>query len=109
MKAARTKSIMLSFSKEDAWGVVMPHDDPLVVMMTIANHTIHRILVNNGSSADSLYWLDFQQMGIDRDKIKPFGSPLMGFGGEQVYPMGIISLPLTAVTAPKASIVMVDF
>ena len=48
-------------------------------------------------------------MGIDRDRIKPFGSPLVGFSGEQVYPMGIISLPLIAGTASKVSTVMVDF
>ena len=33
----------------------------------------------------------------------------MGFGGEQVYLVGIISLPLIAGTALKASTVMVDF
>ena len=109
MNAARTESIMLSFSKEDARGVVMPYDDALVVTLTVANHAIHRILVDNGSSADILYWPVFQQMGIDQDRIKPFGSPLVGFGGEQVYPMGIISLPLTAETATKVSTVMVDF
>ena len=48
-------------------------------------------------------------MGIDRDRIKPFGSPLVGFGGEQVYPVGINSLSLTAGTAPKVSTMMVDF
>ena len=100
---------MPSFSEEDARGVVMPHDDALVVTLTVANHAIHRILVDNGSSADILYWPVFQHMGIDRDRIKPFGSPLVGFGGEQVYPIRIISLPLIAVIAPKVSTVMVDF
>ena len=109
LKAARTESVMLSFLKEDARGVAMPHDDILVVTLTVANHAIHRILVDNGSSANILYWPVFQQMGIDRDRIKPFGSPLVGFGGEQVYSIGIISLPLTVVTAPKVSNVMVDF
>ena len=108
-KAARTESVMLSFSEEDAREVAMPHDDALVVTLTMANHVIHRILVDNGSSADILYWSVFQQMGIDRDRIKPFGSLLVGFGGEQVYPIGIISLPLTAGTIPKVSTVMVDF
>ena len=100
---------MLSFSEEDARGVVMPHDDALVVTLTVANHAIHRILVDNGSSADILYWPVFQQMGIDRDRIKPFTSPLVGFGGEQVFPVGIISLSLTAETTPKISTVMMDF
>ena len=56
---------MLSFSEEDARGVIMPHDDALVVTMTVANHAIHGILVDNGSSVDILYWTVFQQMGID--------------------------------------------
>jgi hypothetical protein len=63
-------------------GVVMPHDDALVVTVTVANHAIHRILVDNRSLADILYWPAFQQMGIEQDKIKPFGSPLIGFGRE---------------------------
>jgi hypothetical protein len=87
----------------------MPHDDALVVIMTVANHTIHRILVDNGSSADILYWPAFQQMGIDRDRIKPFGFSLMGFGGEQVQLIGIILLPVITGTTPRLSIVMVNF
>jgi hypothetical protein len=63
-------------------GVVMPHDDALVVTVTVANHAIHHILVDNRSLADILYWPAFQQMGIEQDKIKPFGSPLIGFGRE---------------------------
>jgi hypothetical protein len=108
-KVAKTESVVLSFSEEDARGVVMPHDDALVVTLTVANHGIHRILVNNGSSADILYWPAFQQMGIDRERIKPFGSPLVGFGGEVVYPLGIIPLLVTAGTVPRLSTVMVDF
>jgi hypothetical protein len=108
-KAARTDSVVLSFSEEDTRGVVMPHDDALVVTLTVANHGIHQILVDNGSSADILYWPAFQQMGIDRERIKPFASPLVGFGGEVVFPMGIIPLPVTAGTAPQLATVMIDF
>jgi hypothetical protein len=86
----------------------MPHDDALVVTLTVANHGIHRILVDNGSSADILYWPAFQQMGIDRDRIKPFGSLLVGFGGV-VYPIRIIPLPVTAGTVPRLSTMILDF
>jgi ribonuclease HI len=109
IKTAKIEPVVLSFSEEDARGVVMPHDDALVVTLTVANHGIHRILVDNGSSADILYFPAFQQMGIDRERIKPFASPLVGFGGEVVYPIGIIPLPVTAGTAPRQSTVMVDF
>jgi hypothetical protein len=47
---------IISFSDEDADGVSMPHDDALVVTMTVANHAIHQILVDNGSSAEIIYW-----------------------------------------------------
>ncbi|XP_059434412.1 uncharacterized protein LOC132167447 [Corylus avellana] len=83
-KVPRKDSMTLSFSEEDARGVMQPHDDPLVVIVTMANHMIHQILVDNGSSADVLYWPVFKQMGIGRDKIEPFNSPLVGFAGEQV-------------------------
>ena len=87
----------------------MPHDDALVVTVTVANHVIHRILVKNGSSADILYWPAFKQIGIDQDRIKPFGFPLVGFRGEQIQPVGIISLSITIGTVPKLSTMMVNF
>jgi hypothetical protein len=59
MKAAKTESVVLSFLEEDARGVVMPHDNALVVTVTVANHVIHRILVDNESLADILYWPAF--------------------------------------------------
>jgi hypothetical protein len=99
----------ISFSDEDANGVSMPHDDALVVTMTVANHTIHRILVDNGNSAEIIYWSVVQQMGIPRDRIKPFGSPLVGFTREQVQTMGVISLPITCGASPRDSMVIVDF
>jgi hypothetical protein len=59
MKAAKIESVVLSFLEEDARGVVMPHDDALVVIMTVPNHVIHWILVDNRSSTDILCWLAF--------------------------------------------------
>jgi hypothetical protein len=99
----------ISFFDEDANGVSMPHDDALVVTMTVANHAIHRILVDNGSSAKIIYWSVIQQIGISRDRIKPFGSPLVGFMGEQVQTMKVISLPITCGASPRDSTIIADF
>jgi hypothetical protein len=87
----------------------MPHDDALVLTMTIANHTIHRIPVDNRSSTEIIYWLMVLQMEIAQDKIKPLGSLLVGFIGEHVQTMGIISLPIMCRTSPRDSTIMVDF
>lgn len=67
--------------------VFMPHDDAWVVTITIANHVIHRILIDNGRLIDILYWPAFEQMKIDCDKIRPFQSPLVRFVGERVQPI----------------------
>jgi hypothetical protein len=83
-KFQRKDPMIISFSEKDIEGVSMPHDDMLVVTMTMANHTVHQILVDNRSSADILYWSVVKQMGINQDRIKLFGSPLLGFTGEQV-------------------------
>jgi hypothetical protein len=74
----------------------LPHIDALVITLTIANHNIHHILVDNGSLADILYWSAFTYMNICLDKIVSARYPLMGFVGEQVQPIGSIELPVTA-------------
>jgi hypothetical protein len=44
----------ITFSKDDAQGVQHSHDDPLIITLALANYTIHRVLIDNGSSADIL-------------------------------------------------------
>jgi hypothetical protein len=87
----------------------MPYNDALVVTLMVANHGIHRILVNNESLANILYWPIFKQINIDWERIKPFRSSLVGFSREKVQPMRLISIPITAGTVPKQATVMVDF
>ena len=48
------------FLEEDIRGVKQPHDDLLVIMLTIKGFNTKRILVDNGSSADIIYLSAFQ-------------------------------------------------
>ena len=66
-KIARTEGPVIGFSEEDAQWLHHPHDDTLVVSIRVEDYNMHRVLVDNGSSADILYYLAFQQMGIDRE------------------------------------------
>jgi hypothetical protein len=59
LKALMKESLTMSFSKEDEVGISLPHNDALVVTMTVANH-IHWILVGDGSLVDILYWPIFK-------------------------------------------------
>ena len=64
-KIARRESPIIGFSEEDARRLHHRHDDALVVNIRIKDYNMHRVLVDNRSSANILYYPTFQQMGID--------------------------------------------
>ena len=56
---ARRESPIIGFSEEDARLLHHPHDDALVVSIHVGDYNVHRVLVDNGSSADILYYTAF--------------------------------------------------
>ena len=91
------------FSEQDVKGIKQPHDDPLVIILTIKGCNTRRVL------ADVMCMAAFQQMKLDPKRLKPFGSPLVSFTGDRVYLKGIISLQITTGTYPTQVMRMIDF
>ena len=58
-KIAQRESPIIGFSEEDARRLHHPHDDALVVNIRVEDHNMPRVLVDNGSSTDILYYLVF--------------------------------------------------
>ena len=85
----------ITFSDSDLVGCLHPHDDPLVVRVVVANKTVHRVLIDNGSSVDIIFESVFDKIGIGREKLDPINTHLRGFSGEKVLPLGLIQLILT--------------
>ncbi|XP_068476453.1 uncharacterized protein [Phaseolus vulgaris] len=51
----------ITFTKEDLRDVV-PHDnDPIVISLVTAGSMVHRVLVDQGSSADVMFWPTFEK------------------------------------------------
>ena len=48
-------------------------------------------------------------MKISKDQLRPIKTPLVGFAGISVYPLGVISLQIIAGTYPKQATKKVDF
>ena len=94
-KMVRINNPIIEFSEEDARRLHHPHDDTLVVSIRVGDYNTHQVLVDNGSSADILYYSTFQQMGIDREWLVLTNTLLVGFGGTKVYPLGAITMPIT--------------
>ncbi|GAV57222.1 hypothetical protein CFOL_v3_00760 [Cephalotus follicularis] len=68
-----------------------------------------RILIDSGSSADILYKHLFDQLRIPIDQLKPVKTPLVGFAGEMVHPLGSINLSVVTGTAPCQTQVEMTF
>ena len=100
-KIARREGPIIGFSEEDARLLHHPHDDALVVRMQVGDYNMHRVLVNNGSSTDILYYPAFQQMRIDKERLIPTNAPLVGFGGSRVFPLGAVTLSVTVGDYPQ--------
>ena len=86
----------ITFTKEDAQGVQFSHDNAVVVSLNIANYDIRRILVDNGSSADILFYDAFSRMSFLDSHLMPISSPLVGFTGDAVPVEGVITLTVAA-------------
>ena len=68
-----------TFSDSDMEGCQHPHDDPLVIKVVVANKIVHRVLIDNESSADITFASTFDKMGIEREKLEWVNAHLLGF------------------------------
>ena len=61
----------LVFTKADLRDVV-PHDnDPVVISVVTAGRKVHRVLVDQGSSADVMFWSTFNKLQLSLDQLRP--------------------------------------
>ena len=108
-KMVRIDNLVIGFTEEDARCLHHPHDDALIVSICIGDYNTHRVLVDNKSFADILYYPAFQQMRIRKERLIPTGAPLVGFGGIRVHPLGAVTPPVTVGDYPQQIIRDVTF
>ena len=65
------------FTDEDARWLHHPHDNAIVITLVITNYMTKRVLIDNGSSTDILYYPAFQQMRINNESLRPVNVPLI--------------------------------
>ncbi|VFQ69562.1 unnamed protein product [Cuscuta campestris] len=70
------------------------HRDALVVKMEINDAIVHRTLVDTGSSVNIMYEKTFQDLGLDRNDLKPVHTHLSGFTGDSIEAKGVITVPV---------------
>ncbi|XP_059670901.1 uncharacterized protein LOC132316444 [Cornus florida] len=96
VNAIASGSISIGFGDGNLSRVQLPHEDPLVISLLVANCMIKRVLIDPGSSANIITNAVFEQLEIPSSSIRPTSSPLMGFDGTRVDPLRVIDLSVTA-------------
>ena len=82
----------MQISAADKGMTVTPHEDALVVKALIHNCMVHNILVDMGSLINLLTLKVFDKMGLDKAKLSPLNTPLVGLGGKSTTIVGSIKL-----------------
>ncbi|XP_010269798.1 PREDICTED: uncharacterized protein LOC104606351 [Nelumbo nucifera] len=94
---------------DDLKGVTVPHDDALVVAAIITNHKVKKILVDNGSSVNILFYDTFERMKLAPERLQPVDVPLVGFSGSVIRSKGKITLPIMVGIEPDQVTWMHEF
>ena len=55
MKMSKNDEPDIIFSERDGCNIRQPYDDPLVILLRVEEFNIHRVLIDNGNSADIIY------------------------------------------------------
>ena len=85
-----TEEQVITFTNEDAERIHHPHDEAIVITLLIADYTTRRVLVDNGSLANILYYPAFQQMRLRRDQLHL-----------KVQSVGTVTLPVVVGAYPQ--------
>ncbi|XP_057789072.1 uncharacterized protein LOC131005932 [Salvia miltiorrhiza] len=89
-------TLTISFATSESDKLLHHHHDALVISIYIANCLTKRVLIDNGSSANILFFSAYREMGLDESKLIKKASVLVGFSGESTTTVGEIDLPVYA-------------
>jgi len=67
-------------------------DDQMVISIELVDYSISKILIDQGSSVNILYWKNFLKMDITEDLIIPYNEQIVRFSREQVDTRGYPNL-----------------
>lgn len=84
---------MITFSNEDFHAPDPDQDDPMVIRTVITCYSVSKVLIDQGSSINILYWnFFFQKMDLSEDLIVPYKEHIVRFARKRVYTIGYVDL-----------------
>jgi len=83
---------LITFTDDDFHGVDHQQDDPMVVTFKLENYVVKKVLIDQGSSVDILYWTTYQKLQLPTNAMIPYHEPIYGFSWEKLSSRGYIDL-----------------
>jgi len=94
-EADQALDVDLVFTKADLRDVVPHENDSVVIWVVTAGRKVHRVLVDQGSSANVMFWTTFNKLQLSPDQLRPYTGCLYGFARDQVEVRGHLELRTT--------------
>ncbi|XP_075665265.1 uncharacterized protein LOC142634909 [Castanea sativa] len=85
----------IAFNDDDMEGTIQTHDDALVVTACINGFIVKRVMIDQGSGANVMYPDLYRGLGLKKEDLSKYDTPLMEFDSHMVIPEGQISLPVS--------------
>ena len=102
MKVVHQSSILeIVFLSSDLEGVILRHDDPIVISTVMVNAEVKRVLVDRGSSVDIIFLDAFNKLALRNSNLQTYKEELIGFYRDKIYLDEYIMAHLTLLTQPK--------
>ncbi|XP_072076817.1 uncharacterized protein [Arachis hypogaea] len=99
----------ITFTQEDAVGIIPGHDDPMVITIILANANLHRTLIDQESSADILFKSAFDKLGPQDKELRAYPNSLFGLRDTPIQPLGYISIHTTFGKGTRSRTLSIDY
>ncbi|RDX75598.1 hypothetical protein CR513_44503, partial [Mucuna pruriens] len=86
---------LITFTDQDFVGSDLEQNDPMVITIKVANFTIKKVLIDQGSSANIIYMSTFRCLQIPKIEIRLYHKQLVDFSREHVNILEYIDLLTT--------------
>ncbi|XP_074346775.1 uncharacterized protein LOC141685582 [Apium graveolens] len=108
-KIFKGESADITFMERESRWVHHPHNDALVITMLIGTMNVHRVFLDNESSANILYYSTYKKFGFPDSDMNFEDAHVYGFTGEAIRVMGSIRVPVTLGEGALSITQMIDF
>ncbi|WOL07602.1 hypothetical protein Cni_G16346 [Canna indica] len=99
--------MVISFYDSDYQGIDKNLHDPVIISVFVAGFLVRKVLVDQGSSVDILFYPTLERMGTNESSLCSLHGELVSFSGDHVNVKGYLQIATTLGSAPRAK--MIDY